>query len=65
MAMQYLMPKEVLKKEAVFAGKRALEKYLDEKLHIQPMYKSNQKCPNSLEIFNRPLALPGGFMQSA
>jgi dTDP-4-amino-4,6-dideoxygalactose transaminase len=26
--------------------------------HIQPVYDSNQKCPNSLEIFNRSLALP-------
>ena len=26
--------------------------------HIQPVYNSNQKCPNSLEIFNRSLALP-------
>jgi dTDP-4-amino-4,6-dideoxygalactose transaminase len=26
--------------------------------HIQPVYNSNQKCPKSLEIFNRALALP-------
>jgi perosamine synthetase len=26
--------------------------------HIQPVYNSKQKCPNSLEIFNRSLALP-------
>jgi dTDP-4-amino-4,6-dideoxygalactose transaminase len=26
--------------------------------HIQPVYNSNQKCPNSLDIFNRSLALP-------
>jgi len=26
--------------------------------HIQPVYDSDQKCPNSLEIFNRALALP-------
>jgi len=26
--------------------------------HIQPVYKSKDKCPKSLEIFNRALALP-------
>ncbi|MCK4734756.1 MAG: DegT/DnrJ/EryC1/StrS family aminotransferase [Methanophagales archaeon] len=26
--------------------------------HIQPVYNSNQKCQNSLDIFNRSLALP-------
>lgn len=26
--------------------------------HIQPVYQSKQKCPNSLDIFNRALALP-------
>ena len=26
--------------------------------HIQPVYNSEDKCPNSLEIFNRALALP-------
>ena len=26
--------------------------------HSQPVYKSKEKCPNSLEIFNRALALP-------
>jgi perosamine synthetase len=26
--------------------------------HIQPVYGSQDKCPNSLEIFNRALALP-------
>jgi len=26
--------------------------------HIQPVYNSDQECPNSLEIFNRSLALP-------
>jgi len=26
--------------------------------HVQPVYKSEQKCPNSLDIFNRSLALP-------
>ena len=26
--------------------------------HIQPVYNSNQRCPNSLEIFNRSLSLP-------
>jgi dTDP-4-amino-4,6-dideoxygalactose transaminase len=26
--------------------------------HIQPVYNSNQKCPNSLDIFNRSLSLP-------
>ena len=30
--------------------------------HIQPVYKSNEKCPNSLEIFNRSLALPMYYM---
>ena len=26
--------------------------------HVQPVYNSNQKCPNSLDIFNRSLSLP-------
>jgi len=26
--------------------------------HIQPVYKSNDKCPNSLELFKRAIALP-------
>uniref|UniRef100_A0A7C2K1P9 DegT/DnrJ/EryC1/StrS family aminotransferase n=1 Tax=candidate division WOR-3 bacterium TaxID=2052148 RepID=A0A7C2K1P9_UNCW3 len=26
--------------------------------HIQPVYNSKDKCPNSLEIFNRAIALP-------
>ncbi len=26
--------------------------------HIQPIYNSVQKCPNSLDIFRRSLALP-------
>jgi dTDP-4-amino-4,6-dideoxygalactose transaminase len=26
------------------------------------VYNSNQKCPNSLEIFNRSLALPMYYM---
>lgn len=30
--------------------------------HIQPVYNSNQKCPNSLEILNRSLALPMYYM---
>ena len=30
--------------------------------HIQPVYNSNQKCPNSLDIFNRSLALPMYYM---
>ena len=30
--------------------------------HIQPVYNSNQKCPSSLEIFNRALALPMYYM---
>ncbi|RLG57681.1 MAG: glutamine--scyllo-inositol aminotransferase [Candidatus Hydrothermarchaeota archaeon] len=30
--------------------------------HIQPVYNSGQKCPNSLEIFNRSLALPIYYM---
>ena len=30
--------------------------------HIQPVYNSNQKCPNSLNIFNRSLALPMYYM---
>ena len=30
--------------------------------HIQPVYNSNQKCPNSLEIFNSSLALPMYYM---
>lgn len=30
--------------------------------HIQPIYNSNDKCPNSLDIFNRSLALPTYYM---
>ena len=30
--------------------------------HIQPVYNSNQKCQNSLDIFNRSLALPMYYM---
>lgn len=30
--------------------------------HIQPVYNSNQKCPNSLDIFNMSLALPMYYM---
>jgi len=30
--------------------------------HIQPVYNSKDKCPNSLEIFNRSLALPMYYM---
>jgi dTDP-4-amino-4,6-dideoxygalactose transaminase len=30
--------------------------------HIQPVYNSNQKCPNSLDIFNKSLALPMYYM---
>ena len=30
--------------------------------HIQPVYNSNQRCQNSLEIFNRSLALPMYYM---
>jgi dTDP-4-amino-4,6-dideoxygalactose transaminase len=30
--------------------------------HIQPVYNSKEKCPNSLEIFNRSLALPMYYM---
>jgi len=30
--------------------------------HIQPVYKSKDKCPVSLEIFNRALALPMYYM---
>jgi len=26
--------------------------------HVQPVYQSKQKCPNSLDIFNRAIALP-------
>ena len=26
--------------------------------HIQPVYKSNQACPNSLEVYERAIALP-------
>ena len=26
--------------------------------HVQPVYNSNQRCPNSLDIFNRSLSLP-------
>ena len=29
--------------------------------HIQPVYKSIDKCPNSLDIFNRAIALPFYF----
>jgi dTDP-4-amino-4,6-dideoxygalactose transaminase len=30
--------------------------------HIQPVYNSGDKCPNSLDIFNRSLALPMYYM---
>jgi dTDP-4-amino-4,6-dideoxygalactose transaminase len=30
--------------------------------HIQPVYNSKEKCPNSLEVFNRSLALPMYYM---
>ena len=30
--------------------------------HIQPVYHSTDKCPNSLDIFNRSLALPMYYM---
>ena len=30
--------------------------------HIQPVYNSNDKCPNSLDIFKRSLALPMYYM---
>jgi dTDP-4-amino-4,6-dideoxygalactose transaminase len=30
--------------------------------HIQPVYNSKQNCPNSLEIFNKSLALPMYYM---
>ena len=30
--------------------------------HIQPVYNSKDKCPNSLEIFNRSIALPMFYM---
>jgi perosamine synthetase len=30
--------------------------------HIQPVYNSADKCPNSFEIFNRAIALPMYFM---
>lgn len=30
--------------------------------HLQPVYNSNQKCPNSLETFNRSLAIPMYYM---
>jgi dTDP-4-amino-4,6-dideoxygalactose transaminase len=30
--------------------------------HIQPVYNSKDKCPNSLDIFNRSLALPMYYM---
>ena len=30
--------------------------------HIQPVYNSEDKCPNSLDIFNRSLALPMYYM---
>lgn len=63
MAMQDLLPKDVLKKRTVFAGKCALGKYWDnEKLRIQSVYNSKQKCPNSLNIFNRSLALSMYYM---
>jgi dTDP-4-amino-4,6-dideoxygalactose transaminase len=26
--------------------------------HVQPVYNSNQRCPNSLDLFNRSLSLP-------
>ena len=26
--------------------------------HIQPIYQSKDRCPNSLDVFNRALALP-------
>jgi dTDP-4-amino-4,6-dideoxygalactose transaminase len=29
--------------------------------HIQPVYSSSDKCPNSLKIFNQSLALPMYF----
>ncbi len=32
--------------------------------HIQPIYSSEQKCPNSFDIFNRSLALPMYFSLS-
>ena len=32
--------------------------------HIQPVYNSNDKCPDSLDIFNRSLALPMYYMLS-
>ena len=30
--------------------------------HIQPVYNSTDKCPNSLEIFDKSLALPMYYM---
>jgi dTDP-4-amino-4,6-dideoxygalactose transaminase len=30
--------------------------------HIQPVYNSTDKCPNSLDIFNMSLALPMYYM---
>jgi dTDP-4-amino-4,6-dideoxygalactose transaminase len=30
--------------------------------HIQPVYNSKEQCPNSLEVFNRSLALPMYYM---
>lgn len=30
--------------------------------HIQPVYNSKEKCPNSLEVYNRSLALPMYYM---
>jgi dTDP-4-amino-4,6-dideoxygalactose transaminase len=30
--------------------------------HIQPVYNSKEKCPNSMEVFNRSLALPMYYM---
>jgi len=31
-------------------------------LHIQPVYNSKQKCPNSLRVFNEALSLPMHYM---
>ncbi|NQE52257.1 hypothetical protein C5S29_01590 [ANME-1 cluster archaeon GoMg3.2] len=51
------------KKEKRFSLGNVLFKSIgDEKHHIQPMYNSNDKCPNSLDIFNRSLALPMYYM---
>jgi len=47
------------KKKKRFSRGNVLFKSIgDEKLHIQPVYNSKDKCPNSLEIFKRSLALP-------